>query len=428
MSEWKEYRLTDLCYKIGSGATPRGGAESYQSSGEYSLIRSQNVLDFNFTMKGLAYINEAQASKLNNVEVKERDVLLNITGDSVARVCQVPPSVLPARVNQHVAIIRPNNDYLTNEYLKYYLLEPNIKDYLLMLSSSGGTRNAITKSMIEELVIQVPDLPTQTAIAEILSSLDDKIELNNKINQELETLAQTLFNQWFIDFEFPNENGEPYKSSGGEMVVSELGEIPKGWEILKFKDIVEKYIDNRGKTPPTVKEGIPLVEVKHMPDIGIFPSLETDKFLSQDVYDSFLRAYLEEGDILMSTVGTIGRLNIVPNFQTFAIAQNVLGIRFNKTMVTQLFMFCLMRTKGFNDEIKSRLIETVQSSIKRGDLEKVPVLVPSLALIKDFDELVRDLFNEIKSMSLEKLELINLRDTLLPKLISGELEIKEISN
>ncbi len=428
MSEWKEYRLTDLCYKIGSGATPRGGAESYQSSGEYSLIRSQNVLDFNFTMKGLAYINEAQASKLNNVEVKERDVLLNITGDSVARVCQVPKSVLPARVNQHVAIIRPNNDYLTNEYLKYYLLEPNIKDYLLMLSSSGGTRNAITKSMIEELVIQVPDLPTQTAIAEILSSLDDKIELNNKINQELETLAQTLFNQWFIDFEFPNENGEPYKSSGGEMVVSELGEIPKGWEILKFKDIVEKYIDNRGKTPPTVKEGIPLVEVKHMPDIGIFPSLETDKFLSQDVYDSFLRAYLEEGDILMSTVGTIGRLNIVPNFQTFAIAQNVLGIRFNKTMVTQLFMFCLMRTKGFNDEIKSRLIETVQSSIKRGDLEKVPVLVPSLALIKDFDELVRDLFNEIKSMSLEKLELINLRDTLLPKLISGELEIKEISN
>ena len=112
MSEWKEYKLSDVCLKIGSGATPRGGQESYLSYGEYTLIRSQNVLDFDFTMKGLAYINEAQASKLNNVEIKERDILLNITGDSVARVCQVPSYILPARVNQHVAIIRPNRDII----------------------------------------------------------------------------------------------------------------------------------------------------------------------------------------------------------------------------------------------------------------------------------------------------------------------------
>ena len=171
MSEWQEYKLSDVCLKIGSGATPRGGQESYLSYGEYTLIRSQNVLDFDFTLKGLAYIDEAQASKLNNVEIKERDILLNITGDSVARVCQVPSKILPARVNQHVAIIRPNRDIINNEYLKYYLLEPKVKDYLLMIASSGGTRNAITKSMLEELVIQAPNLPTQTAIAEILSSL-----------------------------------------------------------------------------------------------------------------------------------------------------------------------------------------------------------------------------------------------------------------
>jgi len=277
--------------------------------------------------------------------------------------------------------------------------------------------------VVKNLKFLLPPLSTQTAIAEILSSLDDKIELNNKINQELENLAQTLFKQWFIEFEFPNENGEPYKSSGGEMIDSELGEIPKGWNVQRFKDIVSKYIDNRGKTPPVVKDGIPLVEVKHMVDLGIYPTLKTDKFLSKEVYDTFLRTHLLEDDILMSTVGTIGRLNIVPNFEVFAIAQNVLGVRFRKDLISQFFMFCLMRTKGFNDEIKSRLIETVQSSIKRSDLEKIPVIIPKRFLIESFDKIIKDTFDRIKNSALETEELIKLRDALLPKLISGELEV-----
>jgi type I restriction enzyme S subunit len=130
----------------------------------------------------------------------------------------------------------------------------------------------------------------------------------------------------------------------------------------------------------------------------------------------------------MSTVGTIGRLNIVPDFQIFAIAQNVLGIRFKKDLISQLFMFCLMRTKGFNDEINSRLIETVQSSIKRSDLEKIPVILPKRILVERFDDIVKDMFDRIKTSSSEIDELINLRDILLSKLISGELVIYELSN
>ena len=231
MTTWKEYKLGEICKKIGSGATPRGGSDTYLDFGEYALIRSQNVLDFMFSYNGLAYISNEQAQKLNNVTLEQNDILLNITGDSVARVCQVPNHLLPARVNQHVAIIRPDVSKIQNDFLKYYLLNPVFKEYMLMLSSSGATRNAITKGMIENFPISIPPLPTQTAIAEILSSLDDKIELNNKINAELENLAQTLFKQWFIDFEFPNDQGDPYKSSGGEMVESELGMIPKGWEV-----------------------------------------------------------------------------------------------------------------------------------------------------------------------------------------------------
>ena len=116
--EWKEVRLGDVCTKIGSGATPSGGKEAYKG-GDYHLIRSQNVLDFAFSKDGLASINDEQANKLKNVEIIQGDVLLNITGDSVARCCIVPSEILPARVNQHVAIIRPRKEELDNNYLLY---------------------------------------------------------------------------------------------------------------------------------------------------------------------------------------------------------------------------------------------------------------------------------------------------------------------
>ena len=114
------YKLKDVCLKIGSGATPRGGKNAYCDKG-ISLIRSQNVLDFTFSYDGLAHINEQQAQKLSNVEVKAQDVLLNITGDSVARACKINVNVLPARVNQHVAIIRPDENKILSSYLLYFL-------------------------------------------------------------------------------------------------------------------------------------------------------------------------------------------------------------------------------------------------------------------------------------------------------------------
>ena len=177
MEEWKEYKLGDICTKIGSGATPKGGKESYLGGG-ISLIRSQNVLDFTFSLDGLAFINEEQANKLNGVEIKKDDVLLNITGDSVARCCIVPDSILPARVNQHVSIVRGDNTIVLNEYILYYLQFK--KQLLLSLSQGGATRNALTKGMIEEFPILLPSLDEQSKIVSILKSLDDKSRTTGK--------------------------------------------------------------------------------------------------------------------------------------------------------------------------------------------------------------------------------------------------------
>lgn len=192
MSEWKVFKLRDLTNKIGSGATPRGGSNSYKLNG-ISLIRSQNVLDFSFSQNGLAFISDEQAESLKNVVVKEGDVLINITGDSVARVCKVPKNILPARVNQHVAIIRATEKITLSEFLLYNLQFQ--KSHLLSISEIGGTRRALTKGMIEDIGVSLPPLPEQKTIVSVLSSLDDKIDLLHRQNETLEKMAETLFSE-----------------------------------------------------------------------------------------------------------------------------------------------------------------------------------------------------------------------------------------
>lgn len=148
-------KLGDITSKIGSGATPKGGSQAYKSEG-IALIRSMNVHDRRFVYDGLAFIDEKQAAALSSVEVKENDILLNITGASVARVCRVPEDVLPARVNQHVAIIRLKPDTIEPELLERYLTLPSIKKQLLKIATSGGaTREAITKTSIQHLRVPI---------------------------------------------------------------------------------------------------------------------------------------------------------------------------------------------------------------------------------------------------------------------------------
>lgn len=173
-------KLKDVCTKIGSGATPKGGNNAYIDEG-ISLIRSQNILDFAFSHDGLAHINEEQATKLHGVTIEEDDVLLNITGDSVARACMVDNAVLPARVNQHVCIVRGDRTQILSTYILYFLQMK--KPELLMMASSGATRNALTKGMIEELEIELPSLEKQKKLVSLIDSIQGKILINNRINR-----------------------------------------------------------------------------------------------------------------------------------------------------------------------------------------------------------------------------------------------------
>ena len=185
--------LGDICSKIGSGATPRGGKDSYKDSGT-AIIRSQNVFDWTFSSSGLAFIDDDQAEALSSVEVKQGDVLLNITGDSVARACIVPSEFLPARVNQHVAIIRANEK--ANNLFLLAWLQAN-KGILLKLASSGATRNALTKRMLENLDVNLPPIDVQNKFATFIDSIQAKITLNTKLNGYLEELLLTKYDKLF---------------------------------------------------------------------------------------------------------------------------------------------------------------------------------------------------------------------------------------
>lgn len=167
---WKQRQLGEIATKIGSGATPKGGKEAYQEEG-ITLIRSMNVHNGLFEYKELAHISEEQAEKLDNVTIEENDVLLNITGASVARSCVVPSKILPARVNQHVCIIRCNQ-CIVPEFLNKLLIDDNYQRLLWSIAEAGATREAITKQQVESLQIIMPPIELQEQFADFVHQVD----------------------------------------------------------------------------------------------------------------------------------------------------------------------------------------------------------------------------------------------------------------
>ena len=192
---WKLKSLSNLTKKIGSGATPKGGKEVYQENG-VAFIRSMNVYNGKFEYKELAYISDEQACKLDGVTVKEKDVLLNITGASVARSCVVPTDILPARVNQHVCIIRCGESIIP-EFLNKILIDDNYQNFLWNIAGSGATREAITKQQVENLQIITPLIERQGAFVEFCKQIEGLKILMQRSLEQMKTLKKALMQQYF---------------------------------------------------------------------------------------------------------------------------------------------------------------------------------------------------------------------------------------
>lgn len=409
MSEWKE--LSSITSKIGSGLTPRGGNSVYTDNG-ISLIRSQNVLDMDFSTENLAYIDEVQAEKLKNVIVEKNDILLNITGDSIARCTIVPEEILPARVNQHVSIIRCKNTE-QSKYVMYYL--QYIKKYLLQISKVGGTRNALTKEAIGKLPIKISD--DCNKISKILDNIDQKIHTNNQINQELEAMAKTLYDYWFVQFDFPDQNAKPYKSSGGKMVYHpELKrEIPEGWGVDSLWNIANFYngLAMQKYRPDTNEDDyLPVIKIREMMN-GFSKDTERARL------DIPSEAVVDRGDILFSWSATLEV--IIWGKEKGALNQHI----FKVTSDTYPKSFIYFELKSYLKVFKAiaELRKTTMGHITQDHLKQAKIVVPPIELISKLDAKLQPIMLKQQILENQNQELTQLRDWLLPMLMNGQVKV-----
>jgi len=414
------YKLKDICLKIGSGATPRGGKEAYCDEG-ISLIRSQNVLDFTFSHDGLAHINEKQAGKMSNVEVKSQDILLNITGDSVARACAVDVRVLPARVNQHVAIIRPDKNMVLSSYILYFL--QMIKPYLLQIAAGGATRNALTKSMIENLEIEVPGILSQKKIVSVLDDIQEKIRDNNEINKNLEQQAKAVFKSWFEDF-------DPFDEP---LIETPAGiYAPASLQMVQIANI--PHVLETGKRPKggAVASGVPSIGAENVKQLGVV-NFSSAKFIPEEFAEKMKTGAINGYELLLYKDG--GKPGtFIPHFsmfgegfpyQKFFINEHVFKLDFGDKGFNE-FAYFFMQTDYAYHWLASNGGKAAVPGINQQNVKDIWIFSPENSKVKEFGEWVQPLFTTILKNCAQNVKLAELRDTLLPKLMSGELDVSDI--
>ncbi|MEA4889908.1 MAG: restriction endonuclease subunit S [Clostridiaceae bacterium] len=300
------------------------------------------------------------------------------------------------------AIAAKANDNADPKFIYYALLSANLNNLRI-----GSSQPLLTQEILRQLQLAFPSLSSQQAIARILSSFDDKIELNNRVNKTLEEIAQTLFKRWFVDFEFPDENGNPYKSSGGKMIESELGMIPEGWIASSLSFIILNFDSKR--VPLSSREREKLEKI--YPYYGAASQLDfVDNYLFDGIY------------VLMGEDGTVIMDNGTPMLQyvwgKFWV-NNHAHILQGKAFISTEYVYLLLRQTN----IVHIVTGAVQPKITQKNMNELPAVLPSAEVAKHFRQQTTNLFGLLRSSSDEIKKLAQIRDTLLPKLMSGEIRI-----
>ena len=352
----------------------------------------------------------------------------------MARACQVAPNVLPARVNQHVAIIRPDPTKLSPQFLRYFLVCPEVQTTLLSWAGSGGTRNALTKGMIESFEVRAPkDVSEQRAIAHILGTLDDKIELNRRMNGTLEAMARALFKSWFVDFDpvrakragrdpaLPKHLADLFPD---RLVDSPIGVIPRGWELRSLAEVAERLHD------PCNPELTPDLPIDHF-SIPAFDDGQTArKEFGKHIRSVKLR--VPASAVLVSKLNPeIERVWLAdPTSDRQALCSTEFLVLHARSPFKRSFVYCLARSPKFRRAIEGLATGTSKSHQRaRADaILSLQVAYPPSATVHAFDKTASGMLDRTLSLRREIDNLVDLRDTLLPKLVSGDVRIRVQQN
>ena len=397
--EWKEVRLGDVCTRVCSGGTPKSTNLSYYG-GKIPWLNTKEI-DFNriyFTEKTIT------DSGLNNSSAKwivPNTITVAMYGATAGKSCIVK---VPMTTNQACCNLAINDEVADYEFV-YYSLK---NDYTTLASlANGGAQQNLNAQIIKDYVLKMPSLADQHRIASILSSLDRKIELNNKINADLEEMAQAIFKNWFVDF-------EPFKD--GKFVDSELGMIPEGWKVGRLGDITKNK-------SAKVKERN---DVKVLSPVTTGELVLSEEYFTKQVFSSSIAKYkiVNKGDFAYNparvNIGSLGR-----NEFDFDGCVSPVYVVFSVLDGYENYFDLFRKTDFFKDSVASLAIGGVRQSLSYDDLSSIEVIIPSENAVEEFNNLYNQMKKTIKANKLENSRLSLLRDTLLPRLMSGELEVPE---
>ena len=396
--EWKEVTLEEIGTIVG-GATPSTKRTSfYDGDIPWLTPKDLSANSNKYIFRGERNITAEGFNSCSCKMLPKGSVLFS----SRAPIGYVAIAASEMCTNQGFKSVIPNED--TDSEFLYYLLKYN-KDNIVS-QGSGTTFAEVSGKTMKGIEVVVPkEVDDQRRIASILSSLDRKIELNNKINADLEEMAQAIFKNWFVDF-------EPFKD--GKFVDSELGMIPEGWKVgspYEYAKVVygapyksAKFNDNG--------EGFPLIRIRHLKDCN--PQFYTSEILPQT-------EYINMGDIVAGMDA-----EFVPHIwkgKTGLLNQRVCKLMPQQTSISNLFVLYLMKPEL--EFVQSYKTGTTVSHLGKADIDKFVVVLPPLEVVEECSKILDSILQRIKNISTESRILSTLRDTLLPRLMSGEIEVPE---
>ena len=404
--EWKEVRLGDVCEIKGGKRLPKGvNLITQKNSHPYIRVRDlgkSKTIELNSSYE---YVDEITQKQIQRYITQKGDILISIVG-TIGLIAIVGGSLDGANLTENcVKLVKL--DKIDSEYLYYYLKSPFGQQNI-----SRGTVAAVQAKLpiknIQDFSIICPELISdQRRIASILSSLDRKIELNNKINADLEEMAQAIFKNWFVDF-------EPFKD--GKFVDSELGMIPEGWKVGTLGDITKNK-------SAKVKERN---DVKVLSPVTTGELVLSEEYFTKQVFSSSIAKYkiVNKGDFAYNparvNIGSLGR-----NEFDFDGCVSPVYVVFSVLDGYENYFDLFRKTDFFKDSVASLAIGGVRQSLSYDDLSSIEVIIPSENAVEEFNNLYNQMKKTIKANKLENSRLSTLRDTLLPRLMSGELEVPE---
>ncbi|HCZ0862758.1 restriction endonuclease subunit S [Staphylococcus aureus] len=396
--EFNKYLLKDIATII-MGQSPK--------SEYYSDFNGTAFLQGNRTFNNLYPTIDTYTTKITKT-AKKNDILFSVR----APVGEINIAPFELCIGRGLSAIRSKNK--DNKFL-HYLLIYKLQD--IHSKSTGTIFNSINKSTLENLEIKIPIEKFQKFIGTLLRNIDNKIELNNKIIANLEELSQTLFKRWFVDFEFPDENGNPYKSSGGEMVGSELGEIPKEWQVVKLEMLIDNVKDRINAK--SVSSNFPYVPIDLIPKRKLtFYNYKDGK----EAKSSLIK--FKRNDILLGNMRVYFHRVCLAPFE--GVTRNtVFTLRPKDERYTYYLINLINKDEFIEYASNNSKGSTMPYAVWEGVLDKIKVIKPPLNYLNQFNSKIKSNFELSISLLKQNRKLAILRDTLLPKLMSGEIEIPD---